>query len=60
MMRRDGKCCKNCIYGVVRAKAHETAPNVVCLKKSKPTKLMFLVTQEDDYCKKYMEREKNE
>jgi len=47
------KNCKNCKYAVIRRKADDNAPNVVCMKRTNFDKGIIYLTQEDANCRNY-------
>lgn len=47
------KTCKNCKFAVIREKADNYAPNVVCMKRTNFEKGKVYLTQEDANCRNY-------
>ena len=49
------RICRNCKYAVIRQKYSDTAPNVICMKRTKIEKGQVYLTQEDANCRNYYE-----
>ena len=50
---KSKKICRNCKYAVIRKKADDNAPNVICMKRSDFEKGKVYLIQEDDNCRNY-------
>lgn len=51
----DKKCCENCYYGQIWAKAEERGDSccVICLLRSNPLKARIVLHSKDDKCRKW-------